>query len=237
MNQHCAAPQHRVQFSVGNPDCRSSVWTIKAKKSDVYIFSPRFGGSVKVSLHEEPTAWRFAQTRESSNGLTRRTRQWTRPAEFAPGVTQAFPIVVPASEVRASSLPMTPAEAEKVVWVPMPTTGNAVQITVLYTKPETAVSGWPGRQSMGTKCLGMLPLRNNETVWIASHNIELTPNLARTVAWWRRAQVSRHSTRLTDDIRAALFGHDKETGLRWFIDLSMPQHAPAVVDDQSPVSP
>jgi hypothetical protein len=196
---------------------------VKARKSDIYVFGRRFGRSLKVSLHEEPTAWRYALTNEHADGRDRRVRQWERPAEFAPGLTQAFAIVVPASEVRPPGLSVTPAETMGVVWIPLPTTGNAVQITVLYAATGTSVSGWPGRRSMGTSFVGMLPLRNGETVWVVAHDFELSEAHARAVAWWRGAQVSRDGTPVTDDLRGALFGHDAATGLRWFVDLSLSQ--------------
>jgi hypothetical protein len=85
---------------------------------------------------------------------------------------------------------------------------------------------------MGTSFVGMLPLRNGETVWVVAHDIELSENHARAVAWWRGVQVLKDGVPLTDDVRGALFGHDTATGQRWFVDLSLSQQAPVPYDNR-----
>jgi hypothetical protein len=127
---------------------------------------------------------------------------------------------------------MPESELAGIVWLPLPKVGNAVQVVLAYLAPGTLVSGWPGRRSMGTSLVGALPLQNGETVWVVAHDIELSGQLARAVAWWGDAQLTRDGIPLSADIRGALFGHDKDTGMRWFVDVALSRHAQASLPDR-----
>src|SRR5687767_14251758 len=98
-----------VRFGVGEPASdRSSVWRVWVPKgsNDVYIAARTLGGTLKVSLHVSGR-WRTAFTSESASrgvpwlqpGTDRALEKWNRPAEFVPGVTRAFVVTIPSSEV------------------------------------------------------------------------------------------------------------------------------------------
>jgi hypothetical protein len=80
--------------------------------------------------------------------------------------------------------------------------------------------------------VGALPLQNGETVSVVAHDIELSDRLARAVAWWRDAQLTRDGIPLSEDTRGALFGHDWETGMRWFVDVALARHAQVSLPDR-----
>jgi len=173
-----------VRFAVGTPDGpRGSVWRVWTYRSDVYIAARSAASDQKVSLHASGV-WRSAFTeahaqKENSlvgEGDDRVLDRWNRPAEFAPGWTRAFMVVVPAREVVPCDVP---AKSDEIVWIePLPD-GWATIFTVLFAAP--GASGSDGRgfataegREHHTEIVATLPLENGETVWVLAHAEEMT---------------------------------------------------------------
>jgi len=210
-----------IRFAVGTPDRHSTVWSTKSRRNDVYIFARVIGGSIKVSLHEDPDHWRLAFTREHvDRHADRRPKEWHRPSEFALGLTQAFAVYVPESELISSVRVAAETETSEILWLPPPESGAATQITWIYAKPEAAVAGWPGRRSMNSSLVGRMPLASGEVVWVVAHQLPVTDTIREKVDAWHGALCSVTRSSGHSDLRANLFGSDP-SGLRWFIDLSL----------------
>ena len=151
--------QTPVHFAVGYREgARSTIWRIWTDKySNVYIAARALGDELKISLHKETWRHEFTEQRLSrsfsfvSPGEDRAADKWKRPPEFAPGVTMAFYILVPASEVtvpRRSGNEEGVQSKKEIVWVPPAPEGSTTYFTVLFTTPRTTSdthSGWPGR--------------------------------------------------------------------------------------------
>ena len=116
-----------VRFTVGEPKgSQSSVWRLWTHGNDVYISLRDLTKVKKVSLHPSGR-WRNAWAEEHvakgspfvAPGQDRATDKWERPPELAPGVTRAFDIVVPASEVtQPQHLDPNSLNGKKIMWVP-----------------------------------------------------------------------------------------------------------------------
>ena len=128
-----------VRFAVGDPaGARSAVWRMwtSRTKSDVYVSARALTSVFKVSLHESGD-WRHAFT-DTTRGMAhvppgqdRALARWKRPHEFEPGLTRAFEIIIPASEVTKSPYVewdknfRSEYADKEIVWVPPPPEGCA----------------------------------------------------------------------------------------------------------------
>ena len=114
---------------------RGNVWWLSTRKNknDIYIGARAFADVMKISLHQSGI-WRLAFTSEYvskgsavvSPSQDRAIDKWERPPEFMPGVTKAFEIVIPGSEVTAPKHPNANIVfhqhlgGKEIVWVPAP---------------------------------------------------------------------------------------------------------------------
>jgi hypothetical protein len=230
------------RFAVGVPEgSRSSVWRIWTHDNEVYLSARALTSILKISLHSSGD-WRHAFTAEQvvaglpfiTPGQTRAIDRWERPPEFWPGVTKAFEIVVPSSEVTTPSHPKANElfrrnlGAKKVVWVPAAPEGYATHFTVLFTKPEVTAAtlpGWPGRDAMGTRLIWKTELPNAETVWIVSH--EPPDTFQQWVAEGKRYLISVASSAVWEEaaangleLRILSCGYNYQDGTRVYLDIS-----------------
>lgn len=173
------AKQGAVRFGVGSASGpRSGVWRVwtNNRRDDVYIAARTLGSELKVSLH--PGFWYFGFTerhagRESNlipPGRDRRLHRWERPAEFTPGWTRAFEIVVPESELVDHGKAYEGAQA---IWLPAPASGQSVHFNLLLSKPGAPRGrrGFPtaeGYESV-SEIVTRLGLSTGEDVWVIAH--------------------------------------------------------------------
>jgi hypothetical protein len=166
-----------VRFGVGSPTReRSSVWRlwVTPNSNDIYL-APRVSAhEFKASLHQSGV-WRIGVTKEHQESdwsligpdQDRAMRKWARPPELIPGLTTAFHVVVPWSEVALPSH-RRPEKRGRVFWAPIPPPGRVAVFSVLISTPSAVVTGWPGKKSMGTSLVGKLGLPNGDTVWVVA---------------------------------------------------------------------
>lgn len=167
-------PEHALRFGVSDgAGKRAATWVLVAArppKNDLYLACRSLGGALKTSFHESGD-WRTAYIEAAFQELVESTGpeaqdriivQWPRPPELAPGITLAFRIVTPWTAVVSA---IKSSDATKVTWVPNAPEGKATEITILISAADTTVSGWPGKDSMGTCLVGSMPLANGDTVW------------------------------------------------------------------------
>jgi hypothetical protein len=227
-----------VRFAVGDPTGpQSSVWRLWTRGNDVYISLRDLTKAKKVSLHSSGR-WRNAWTTEHvakgspfvAPGQDRATDKWDRPPEFSPGVTRAFDIVVPASEVTNPKVPDADTlSGKKIVWVTPPPRDYATHFTVLFTTAEVtaATSGWPGRRSMGTQLIWKAELPNRETVWLVALERPVDDWVRQIVTGFKRSALPEGRCKMeeagyseVDDARAIIYVRNEQPRMRGYIDIS-----------------
>jgi hypothetical protein len=230
-----------ARFAVGDPEgARSAVWRMwtSRTKSDVYVSAWALTSVLKVSLHESGN-WRhaFTDTRgmvHVAPGQDRAMSRWERPPEFVSGVTRAFEIIIPASEVTKPPYlewdqDFRPEYADKdIVWLPPPPEGYATHFVVVFTTAEVTTAtfpGWPGRDSMGAHLIAAATLPNSQTVWLIAFDVEISEEARQNLERNKRL-MAEAARRMKEDpseipeLRAYLYGHDHD-GTHWYMDLSM----------------
>jgi hypothetical protein len=171
--------EHAIRFSVcSNDGFRGATWKCwtPSGKEDVYLTCRELGGALKASLHESGR-WHFAYDQsffERSISETDRTERgriidsWQTPSPLAAGVILAFRIVTPWNSV------CTPHEdLEPILRVPQPTEGRAIEFDLFLVNQGTPVSGWPGKDNMGTKLVGSYSLPSGTSVWVVYWDIPM----------------------------------------------------------------
>ena len=232
-----AKGRETFRFAVGKPEGpRAHVWLLSPAKnsSDVYITGYGFRRSEKVSLHEH--GWRKAFLEEDSPfvspGEDRATDKWKRPPEFAPEVTKALEIIVPASEVtmpqRAEAKPDW--EGKEIAWVPSPPEGFATYFTVVYTAPDITARNleitWEtedGLHRYRARQIWRTELLNGQALWVVTHERPITEAQKEQLDRYKAAAkqaigVDRFSAMV--DPRAYLWRYDAD-GTRFFLDVSL----------------
>jgi hypothetical protein len=213
------------------------MWTSRTK-GDVYVSARALTSVLKVSLHESGD-WRhaFTDTRGMAHvppGQDRAMSRWHRPPEFAPGVTRAFEIIIPASEVTKPPYlewdkNFRPEYADKeIVWVPPPPEGYATHFTVVFTSAEATADtlpAWPGRTGTGTRLIAFATLPNSQAVWLVAFEQEFSESNRQHLERNKRLLVEAARQMKEDpseipELRAFLYGHDDE-GTHWHLDISM----------------
>jgi len=160
-----------IHDGTGHSAVTWKLWTETAnEKSDVYLTCRSLGGDLKASLHESGN-WHIAYSKSSFEkkvkGVVpkfkdRFIEKWPRPSETALGLTLAFRIVTPWSAVTND---IEQSDVARVTWIPNAPKPKATEIDVIFVKPTTPVTGWPGKRSLGTSLVGSIPLESGETVW------------------------------------------------------------------------
>jgi hypothetical protein len=173
--------ERAIRFAVGDGKLRAAswkCWTSAGGKHDIYLACREVGSAFKASLHQSGE-WhlaffdKFLQKHldvQWDRPGGRFIDQWLRPTVIAPGVTLAFRIVTPHSSV---NVPISASASSKISWISRPPAGQAVEVDIIITSPDTLVSGWPGRRGMSTELAGSMPLDSGETVWAVHRAINM----------------------------------------------------------------
>lgn len=223
-----------LRFAGGSAEGpRSSIWRLftgKKPRSDVYLAVRDIAGAIKASLHESGQ-WQVSFTTQFESQLrnlsdsrlaSRHIDQWTRPQDISSGLTLAFRIIVPTSELRV--MPTTPDKPT--CWVPPAPTAWATEFAVLLSRAQIKVLGWPGKRSMRTQLLAKYLLPNLETLWIVYRTHELGKVM--------RDRIAEHSAALRKGLREwvisnpnlagpharIILGGAEPDGSRFFLDMA-----------------
>ena len=183
-------------------------------KSDVYLSPRELGYALKASLHQTGN-WHVAFSRQfleenlntfSDKPSGRFIEQWSRPQQIAPGVTLAFRIVTPHSAV---SIPFDVSLYKGIAWIPAPPDNRAVEIDIIFTAPDTLVSGWPGKNSMNTQLIDSMSLSSGEKVWVV-HRVTDMPNLGTLHGTSRYFKGKSKDDLIGAGLHIHVFGHEKD---------------------------
>lgn len=176
--------EQAIRFGVsdGNGN-RSSTWKVWTPpgKSDVYLACRELGGHLKASLHESGS-WHIGYSEKTYAELVndvvptqrgRFVRLWDRPKAIAPGVTLAYRIVTPPSALVSG----VGESDDKVKWIPSCPQPKAVEVDIFICSSTVRVTGWPGKNNMGTELIGSYKLANGESIWVV-HWVVNMPDLS-----------------------------------------------------------
>ena len=224
-------PQRSIRFGVRkNESLHSATWklwtNLSGNRSEIYLACRELGGELKASMHHSGE-WHVAfcsnsfeeKVEGAISGLNSRfVEKWPRPPELAEGITLAFRIVTPESAVSSVSKVKKP---NKLVWVPAPPEGKAIEIYICITTPKSNFSDWPGKDSMATELLGSIRLNNDDTVWVVSKNIEYPDlsNLSNGAVQLFKGK-SKNDIKDAGNLRALIFGRNQD-GSRVIYDTSI----------------
>lgn len=210
-------PEQTIRFGISNGGGhRAATWRVwtPAGKADIYLATRALGGTLKASLHKSGK-WHVAYGQKTFEKVVegaiprqkdRFLKKWPRPKPIAPGVTLAFRIVTPHSAVTSPI-----GEADKnVTWLPNCPPLRATEIDIMIISPTTPVTGWPGKNKMGTKPVGSYKLENGELVWVVYWVVDM-PNLSAAA----KGSVQFYRGRTKDDLksdhlRALAFGEEPD---------------------------
>lgn len=224
-------PKKSIRFGVGSSESlHSATWKLWTETSgghsEIYLACRELGGELKASMHESGD-WHVAfcesTYEERVEGAVpslnnRFANKWPQPSEIAEGVTLAFRIVTPETAVSSHSEVKNP---NKIKWVPPPPETKAVEFYIVITTPQTKISKWPGKDSMGTELIGSFQLNNGNTVWAVSQIIDCPDfsKLGKGVGHLLKGK-SRNDLINSDNLRALVFG-DNPDGSRVIYDTAV----------------
>jgi len=96
------------------------------------------------------------------------------------------------------------------IWLPKRPPQRATEIDIMVISPTTPVSGWPGKNTMGTTPVGSYKLENGESVRVVYWVVDM-PNLATATQGTGRFYRGRSKEDLQSDIlRALVFGKEPD---------------------------
>ncbi len=216
---------------------QSSVWRLWTHGNEVYIALRELTRAKKISLHSSGV-WRNAWTPEHVDkgspfvapGQDRATDKWDPPAELWPGLTRAFDIIVPRSEVtRPQHLDPNTLSGKKIVWVPPAREGFATYFTVAFTiavATAAIVPGWPGRDT-GSRLIWRADLPDTRTVWLVAHELPVDDWMQQHLAEFKRAAVpaTKHKVKEAgypeiEEMRAIIYYRNEDPRMRSYVDVS-----------------
>lgn len=213
-----------IQNGEGKRAATWKLWTeTSGDNSEVYLTCRALGGVLKSSLHQSgnwhtaysPIAFEKLLKGQVTDTQNRFIEQWPKPIDIATGITLAFRIVTPWSAVTNS---IEFGNHSKVKWLECAPEGKAIEIDILYSKPTTTVTNWPGKNSMGTHLIGSIPLNNGETVWAVYWIVNL-PNFD---TWPKTINMNYFNECSKEDL--------KEDGLRMLLFGSEPDGSRVIYD-------
>lgn len=202
-----------ISDGAGHQAATWKLWT-PSSKTDVYLACRALGGALKASLHQSGN-WHVAYSQTAFESVVqgaipsqedRFMAKWPRPTPIAPGVTLAFRIVTPYSAVNS---PIA-EPSENIIWIPNCPPPQATEIDIMLVASTTPVSGWPGKNKMGTKLVGTYELASGESVWVVYWVVDM-PDLSSATKGVGRFYKGRGEDDLkSGNLRALVFGHEPD---------------------------
>jgi len=210
-------PEQALRFGISDGHGHRAVtwklWT-PPSRSDVYLACRALGGVLKASLHQSGS-WHVAYSQKTFEAdvqgaipsqQDRFMKKWLRPEPITPGVTLAFRIVTPYSAVTS---PINQRD-KKVIWIPNCPPGRATEIDIILVLPTTPVTGWLGKNKMGTKLIGFYDLVSGESVWAVRWVTDM-PDLSQATkgsGWFYKGR--NEEDLKSDDLRTLVFGTEPD---------------------------
>jgi len=203
----------------------SSVWRLQLTKNDVYLSVRCLMQTMKVSLHESGE-WQISFTSEfvkkkEMKNQERHIEKWSNKNNITDGITLAFRICIPFSELREKY----ENTSKTVSYIEISEeSGTIAEIFFIFTESNVEVSSWPGKNSMNTELLTKFQLDNGQKLWLVYTQRKMEEQDERNLENYKVKMLEylRESGANTDGkhIRSVLIGSE-EDGSRKFIDVAL----------------
>lgn len=156
----------KIRFGLGEADGpRSGYWSVEASaRGDVYVtYSDIRGDKSHVSLHADPEHWHVKVVTGEEETMHRLPLE--RPPELVPGYTRALQLRMPSGLVTEGRRPVL----KRCNWVSAPSEPRFVSFDLFLERAGANLSGWPGKNAMGTGFVGRMRLTDGGTAVVVSH--------------------------------------------------------------------
>lgn len=199
----------------------SSTWKILTKNNEIYLLERQTGNSFKVSLHKSGN-WQISFTSEfiadkEIPNQNRHIDKWKAPTDnIAPGMTLAFRIIIPESELRE---PVSTSK-KKIEWIKAPKEKHYVEIDVILTKPYVKTSSWPGKNNMQTSLLKEIKLSNGDTLWLVYRYHPMNSEDIQKLEQYKKTSQTKLKEIHSKNLKGIL-GDAEKDGSRKFIEVSL----------------
>lgn len=173
-------PDHTIRFAVRAMDGgRSDVWTcwttVGKGKRDVYLTSKPLGHAAKLSLHESGQ-WQVAFLAEKRDELfdagaappDRFLGKWERADAWKNPIVRAAVVYFPSSCLFEGE-----AVRKRVAWLPVAPEKQMTEVSIFLVDGQLPPDDWPGKDSMGTKLVGLMPIEHGGTVPIVYREVPM----------------------------------------------------------------
>lgn len=181
--------EEALRFGVVTEDGHMSdvwkCWTISGRgHRDVYMTSRPLGFALKLSLHERGQ-WHIGFHSEKRDVLfsldqmpsTRFLDKWDRTDSRTQPLVLAARVYFPWF---SPTISVTDAPSD-IHWLPCAPFGQAVEVAIFLTNVNADPVAWPGRDSLGTKLVGILPLEGIGCVFAVHRYTDTWPSVPQTV--------------------------------------------------------
>jgi len=214
-----------IRFCVtDNKNAYSDIWRLWTLRNDVYLSVRSLGGIFKASLHESGQ-WQcsFSSTYIANTGTPNKVRhidQWQRPEEIYPGLTLAFRVIIPNSELRTYA--RMADSTKKVYWIPCDPKKSMTEIDIIFTKSSLKVPDWPGKNSMNTFLIDKFKLPNDQTLWIVyRHQLLSAQDIENLKNYKKIMKSAAHMVVQNKNNIQALLGGSEADGSRKFMEIAI----------------
>ena len=180
-------PKREIRFCIHDEnEKRAATWKCwspsNSDKNDIYLANRQLGGAIKTSFHQSgqchfaylPSYWEDKVPKEHKSEKGRFIHKWDVPEPNQAGCILLFRIVTPFS---STTVPFDQSEYKKMHWVENCPNGMATEVYFILALPEAKLTGWPGKNGMGSKLIGSYELANGASIWLIYRDIEM-PNLS-----------------------------------------------------------
>jgi hypothetical protein len=188
------------------------------------------GGSMKTSFHESglyQTSFnsKFVEKLKKEGNWWRESRhidQWRQTSNIGKGITLAFRIVIPSSQLRT----MPFLEKKEIVWISPPEQGFTTEIAILFCNSRHLVEGWPGQRSLKTNLLLHHLLPNGKTLWIVYREDKDTEGTLQRIQDLKRVIMnqpptySKQGAHINITTARLLLGGEEADGSRFILDIA-----------------
>lgn len=224
-----------LRFAVGTWDGpQSTTWRVWATEDgDVYVAQRPIAGEAKASLHKSGK-WRFGLTGKHEAGVSlfleagqdRASLKWERPRDLVPGLTHAFAVVIPTSEVRAPRHAPSHQD-ERIVWIPPAPEEEAVEVHLFLATAGPAGHPLAADSGRPTQRLSDVQLPGGDRLLATWHHERLSEAVKAEIEKHRRMMMETVSAldkeiRRNIDPRGYLLNAGTREGVTFLVDVALP---------------
>jgi hypothetical protein len=211
-------PEHSLRFGVralnGNTSDVWKCWTATGtQRRDVYLTSRPLGHALKLSLHESGQ-WHLGFDSNKRDKLfnpgtvpeTRFLGRWQRDQAGTAPLVLAVRIYFPSA---------SPSEAQRpapldTVWIEAAPEGQSTEVAIFLINVTGPVINWPGKNALGTKLVGRLPLEGGGQVCVVHRTVTTWPEAPAVLQGKPRYFRDRSEADLAEANRIVTWGEEAD---------------------------